>query len=158
MKETAIDVLVFLFDNYLTIETDNLSDEFALACELEEAGFSSVEINKAFRWLCNLTNLYQNQYSTPQQNPNSVRILTKAEYQKLNSQCQGLLLSLQRVGLLDTTTREIIIESAMALGVDCLSLSVFKRIIGLVLLNSPKQDEWPLWAQTLVFDDESVSH
>lgn len=159
MKETAIDVLVFLFDNYLNIETDDLNDELALTCELEEAGFSSIEINKALNWLCNLADLYQNQSVILQQGPNSARILTEAEYKKLDKACQGLLLNLQREGLLDMMTREIIIESAMALGADRLSLSVFKRIIGLVLLNNPKQDdEGSLWMHTLIFDDESVLH
>ena len=158
MRETVIDVLVFLFDNYLSIETDDLSNELALTCELEEAGFSAGEINQAFDWLGNLADLYQNQGSIREQNPNSVRVLTKDEYQKLDIECQGLLFNLQRVGLLDVMTREIIIESAMTLRVDRLSLFAFKRIIGLVILNSPKQDELSLWAEDLIFENELVLH
>lgn len=158
MKETVIDVLVFLFDNYLSIETDDLNDEVSLTCELEEAGFPEIEINKAFDWLGNLAELYQNQHFVASQHPNSVRVLTKDEHQKLDVECQGFLMNLQRTGLLDTVTREIIIESAMVLGVERLPLSAFKRIIGLVLLNSPRQDDFPLWVEDLIFDEELVLH
>lgn len=158
MKESVIDVLVFLFDNYLSIETEDLNDEAALTIELEEAGFSSGEINKAFDWLCNLADLYQNQQSIRQQQPDSVRVLTHFESQKLDIGCQKLLLNLQKAGLLDTVTREIIIESAISLGTERLSVSAFKRVIGLVMLNSPKENELPLWAEDLIFDNEPVLH
>lgn len=158
MKETVIDVLVFLFDNYLSIETDDLNDEMSLTCELEEAGFPEGEIHKAFDWLGNLAELYQTQHFIMPQHPDSIRLLTKDEYAKLDVECQGFLVNLQRTGLLDTVTREIILESAMGLGVERLALSAFKRIIGLVLLNSPRQDELPLWAEDLIFDDELVLH
>ena len=159
MKENVIDVLIFLFDNYLSIETEDLCDETALACELEEAGFPEGEINKAFDWLGDLSALYQKQLSITEQQVYSVRILTQAERLKLDPECQGFLLDLEKTGLLDTITREIIIESAMTIGVETLSLQEFKRIIGLVILNSPRHEELHLWIEDLVFDDiEAVLH
>jgi Smg protein len=156
MKEAVIDVLVFLFDNYLSIETDDLNDEFALAGELEDAGFSTGEINKAFDWLSKLDDLYKSQDGIVQQGSNSVRVLTQEERQKLDVECEGFLFHLQQIGSLDTMTREIIIESAVTLGIDRLSLAAFKRIIGLVMLNSPTQEELPMWAEDLIFENEEL--
>ena len=83
----------------------------------------------------------------------AVRILTLAEKQKLDAECQGFLMTLEEMNLLDPVTREIIIESAMAIDVDDLTLQEFKRIVGLVVLNSPRHDEILVWVEDLIYDD-----
>lgn len=153
MKENVIDVLMFLFDNYLNIEAEGYSDEMSLALELEEAGFMEGEINKAFDWLGDIADLYHERASLMTAEYDAVRILTEAEKHKLDAECQGFLMTLQAMNLLDAVTREIIIESAMKIEVDELNLQEFKRIVGLVVLNSPRHDEILIWVEDLIYDD-----
>ncbi len=51
MKENVLDVLMYLFENYL--EDDNVyqTDRDTLKVELEEAGFADREVSRAFTWL-----------------------------------------------------------------------------------------------------------
>ena len=55
MKENVLDVLMYLFENYLDDDDNETeADRETLTVELEEAGFAKLEINKAFDWLENL--------------------------------------------------------------------------------------------------------
>ncbi|MEM6936394.1 MAG: DUF494 family protein, partial [Pseudomonadota bacterium] len=51
MKENVLDVLMYLFENYMYDEPDDDPDRASLESSLSEAGFSDREINKAFDWL-----------------------------------------------------------------------------------------------------------
>lgn len=139
MEETVLDVLMFLFDNYLSADIELVGDEEEIADELEQAGFHEHDVNKALDWLGALADLYGEGYELAE-HKQSMRILTAEEKAKLDVQSQGYLLKLQAQGTLDTATREIILESAMAIDVQTLSLGQFKRIIALVLLNNPNTE------------------
>ena len=51
MKETILDVLLFLFENYFYDDPDAVRDRDSLQAGLIQAGFSPTEISKAFDWL-----------------------------------------------------------------------------------------------------------
>ena len=51
MKENVLDVLMFLFENYLYDEPEEAPDRDSLEENLHQAGFTSGEITKAFNWL-----------------------------------------------------------------------------------------------------------
>ena len=51
MKEGMLEVLIYLFENYIFDELSFDPDQEELAEELEGAGFPSIEIDKAFGWL-----------------------------------------------------------------------------------------------------------
>jgi DNA processing protein len=56
MKETILDVLLFLFENYFYDDPDAVRDRDSLQHGLIQAGFSPAEISKAFDWLEELAN------------------------------------------------------------------------------------------------------
>lgn len=159
MKENVIEVLMFLFDNYLSVEEGMPDDEVTLACELEEAGFHAKDITKAFDWLGELADIKNTEPDLLQRPGKSFRIYLPQEERKLDAPCRGFLHQLEMMGLLDTLTREIIIDRAMAIESEQLSLEQFKRIVGLVMLNSGKHDDMMLWIEDLIYDeDEGVIH
>lgn len=139
MSETVLEVLMFLFDNYLSAEVELVGDEDEIADELEQAGFHEGDVNKALNWLGALSDLYREGYELVDHD-RAVRVLTPQEKTKLDTKCQGYLMNLQAQGVLDPATREIILESALAIDVQTLSLGQFKRIIALVLLNNPNAE------------------
>ena len=51
MKENVLDVLMYLFENYMYDEPEDDPDRESLQSSLLQAGFSEIEINKAFEWL-----------------------------------------------------------------------------------------------------------
>jgi len=51
MKENVLDLLMYLFENYIYEEPEAEPDRASLSDSLEEAGFSNVEIDHAFAWL-----------------------------------------------------------------------------------------------------------
>ena len=55
MKENIFDVLMYLFENYMEEEIELPPDSDVIRTELEEAGFQSLEVSKAFDWLDSLS-------------------------------------------------------------------------------------------------------
>lgn len=152
MKENVIDVLMFLFDNYFN--TDGIpEDEMALASELAEAGFQAKTINKAFHWLGELADLKNSQTDIIHPTGKGLRAYLPQEQQKLNAACRGFLYQLEAMGVVDMLTREMIIDRAMAIDVEQLSLRQFKRVAGLVIVNSGCQEQSLSWIEELLCDD-----
>jgi len=144
----VIDILIFLFDNYLITEEGMPQDEQVLVDELEEAGFSGNEITKAFLWLEALADMKEGgAFAAATKAP---RIYLFEEQHKLGAACRGFLLQLEASGMLVPAVREIIIERAMAIDVPQLSLPQFKRIVGWVMLNSGHRDASIAWVEALM--------
>ena len=57
MRENILDVLMYLFENYMNDEIEFDTDEESLRVELQEAGFHQAEITKAFKWLEGLVDM-----------------------------------------------------------------------------------------------------
>lgn len=153
MKENVLDVLMYLFENYMDDETEDQPDQESLKLELLRAGFPNGEIDKAFDWLEGLAavqDVQPYQSGIPAQ---SVRIFTKLEMEKLDVEARGFLLFLEQVGALDPISRELVIDRVMALE-DLIDLDQLKWIILLVLFNQPGQEAAFAWMEELVFDDQ----
>lgn len=150
MKETVLDVLIFLFDNYLNAEIELVGDEDDIADELEQAGFEEQDVFKALNWLGALSELYHENFQV-RESKAALRNLTRYEREKLDVQAQGYFIKLQNQGILDSTTREIILESVMAIDVQNLNLGQFKRIVGMVMLNNPKAESLVACGEDLIY-------
>jgi len=150
IKETVLDVLMYLFDNYMDSDSDFASDEVSMHAELIDAGFSDVEIGKAFLWLDGLS---EQEGTLPVSTTNSLRIYTEDELDRLNVECRGFLLFLEQVQVLTLTTRELVIDRIMALEVDDIDLDQLKWVILMVLFNQPGQEGALAWMEDLVFNE-----
>jgi Smg protein len=153
MKENVLDVLMYLFQNYMDSEAEAQPTKESLEVELTEVGFHHAEIGKAFDWLEGLAMLQQ---SEPRQLPvtnSSIRIFTLQEKEKLDTECRGFLLFLEQVGVLDSMTRELVIDRVMALEVEDFDLEQLKWVILMVLSHQPGQEAAYAWMEDLVFDE-----
>lgn len=154
MKENVLDVLLYLFENYMDEGSEFNPDQETLASELTEAGFHRGEINKAFHWLEGLTALRERQHPLPRAaRLGSLRHYTPREREKLDEACRGFLLFMEQCGVLDPTTRELVIERAMALEVEALTLEQLKWVMLMVLFNQPGQEHAYSLLEDLVFDE-----
>ncbi|RDZ27506.1 DUF494 family protein [Lysobacter silvisoli] len=157
MKESILDVLLYLFEHYFTDDADLVRDRDSLRSgplfdELGQAGFSPAEINKAFEWLDALAQ-QRPSVSRPRAN-GPTRIYFGPELDKLDVECRGFLLFLEQHGILDADQRELVLDRAMALDQDELDLDDLKWVVLMVLFNQPGSEAAYAWMETQMFEDE----
>lgn len=154
MKESVIDVLMYLFESYMEGDGDTNSDRDQLQSMLVDAGFPNIEIEKAFDWLEGLASYHERpqlELSTPE----SIRLYHDNEIEKIDIDSRGFLLFLEQMGVLTATSRELIIERIMALDTDSIDLEQLKWIVLMVLFNLPGEEAAYLWLEDMVFETTS---
>ena len=157
MKESILDVLLYLFEHYLADDADLVRDRDALKSgplfdELGQAGFSPAEINKAFEWLDALAT--QRPAASPARIGGPTRVYADAELDRLDMECRGFLMFLEQHGVLDAGQRELVVDRAMALEQDEMDLDDLKWVVLMVLFNQPWSEAAYAWMETQMFADE----
>lgn len=153
MKESMLDVLMYLFENYYMDDEYELNpDRESLHVELLEAGFAPAEINKAFDWLEGLIRMRDSGTATVQ-TAHAIRLYTDREAVRLDLEMQGFLIFLEQMGILTPTSRELVIDRVMALETDDFDIEQLKWIVLMVLFNQPGQEAAYAWMEDYVFDD-----
>jgi Smg protein len=153
-SESMFDVLMYLFENYMEEGSEFTPDHDSLVFELTEAGFPSGEVNKAFSWLEDLTNLRNNESELPESPGNeSFRMYAPEEQQRLDPDSQGFIMFMEQSGVLDAVTRELVIDRVMALDLEEISLDQLKWVILMVLFNQPGQEHAHVLLEDIVFDE-----
>ena len=156
VNENVIDVLIYIYENYMDAEESVPTDQIILEEELVQAGFPQGEIKKAFNWLDELA-WRQGTLAYADAQPNrSMRIYSERERQRIDLEIQGMLLYLEQTGILDPMSRELVIERAMAIETDELTADDVKWIVLLVLLNQPGQENAFALMEELVYNGEPV--
>src|SRR5690606_5263629 len=113
MKESILDVLLYLFEHYIADDADTLRDRDPLQAGLIEAGFTPSEIAKAFDWLDGLAE--QRAAGSESRCNGPVRVFHGPELDKLDVECRGFLLFLEQQQVLVGHQRELVVDGAMAL-------------------------------------------
>ena len=157
MKESILDVLLYLFEHYFAndavVSGDDLTaQDGPLMGELVEAGFSPAEIRKAFDWLDTLARLRPT--PGPARTNGPTRVFHGAELDKLDVESRGFLLFLEQHGILDADQRELVLDRAMALDQDDIDLDDLKWVVLMVLFNQPGAEAAYAWMETQIFSDE----
>jgi Smg protein len=145
-----LDVLVYLFENYIHEEVDENTDEEALRVTLREAGFPDAKVDKAFDWLETLSAMHENWENL--EPPASFRLYVPAELERLDAAARGLLLFLEQSGVLDPVSRELVIDRLMALDVDKIEVDQIKWVVLLVLSGRPGHEDAFDWMEVFVYD------
>ena len=148
MKENIFDVLMYLFENYMEEEVDILPDSDAIRTELLEAGFQQLAVSKAFDWLESLGSHGLIKTS----NTPTFRIFCREEIAKLDMECRSLIMFLEYTGILTAANREIVIDRAMALDDEEISLEKLKWIALMILLSQPNEEIAFSRMEDLVYD------
>ncbi|NIR27966.1 MAG: DUF494 domain-containing protein [Gammaproteobacteria bacterium] len=151
MKETVLDVLMYLFEHYPDVDMDVDSDEALVRRELIEAGFRDADISKAFAWLEGLTTEYSPVGQAAREG-SAIRVFSAEEMRRLDVECRGFLVFLEQAGVLDARTRELIIDQVMGLETDSVDLEQLKWVALMVLLNQPGNESVAAWVEDFVFD------
>jgi Smg protein len=138
MKETVLDVLMYLFESFVDSDDEPEPDRNALKEELERAGFGEREIEGALDWLEGL-NSADARTSAPQSQ--AIRVFDKSEQQRLDASARGYLLHLEQIGILPPLERELVIDRLLALDDEEVDIDQVKWVVMMVLFSQPGQKE-----------------
>ena len=175
MKENVLDVLLYLFEYYMADNPGQPldSDRDTLESRLVEAGFTTLEIRKAFGWMDSLWQrrsltplaLQHGRHAAPVNDTAdesvlvrpatlpSMRIYVGEELTRLDADCRGFLLFLESVGILSPINRELVIERVLALPEEDMDVERLKWLVLLVLFTQPGEEEAYAWMEELIYDN-----
>jgi Smg protein len=137
------EVLVYVYENYW--RGDACPEPDQLQRKLNAVGFEADEIREAIDWLSGLnlaarcthwlpgaSDAARHDTPTRLQSPNSMRVYSVAEQDHLGADCLGFISFLESSGVLPSPMREIVIDRAMAVPIEELSLDDLKIIVLMV--------------------------
>jgi len=152
MKETVLDVLMYLFESFVDSEDEPEPNRNELRDELERAGFGDREIDRALEWLDGL-NFAE---ATPPTTSISagVRIYDAGEKERFDVGARGYLLHLEQVGILPPAQRELVIDRLLALESNEIDIEQIKWVVMMVLFSQPGNEQAYAQMEDLVFAEE----
>jgi Smg protein len=152
MKESVLDVLMYLFESFVDGEDEPEPSRNELREELEEAGFREREIDRALDWLDGLNATEAETGNVPR--PATMRIYDRVEQERLDAESRGYLLHLEQLGILSPPQREVVIDRLLALDTDEVDIEQIKWVVMMVLFSQPGQEEAYAQMEDLVFADD----
>ncbi|WP_417659316.1 DUF494 family protein [Pseudidiomarina sp.] len=155
------DILMYLFENYIHSDMEVVVNHDELTDELTRAGFHRQEIHKALAWLERLADLQDSQLKPYlNKSPNSsTRVFTAEEVARLDCSSRGFLMYLENLGVLDFSTREMVIDRVMELDMPQFTLDDLKWVVLMVLFNVPGHEEAYDQMEGLLFEEpEGLLH
>lgn|SRR3990167_1016416 len=136
-QETVLNILMYLFHNYMEKDSQLNLNDMKLVDELKSAGFHAHLIGKAFRWLHRLSE-FAAQDTPP--SADSFRVFSDEECQLINTDCRNYILSLERQGVLTPLSREVVIHQTLELINEGIDLNLLKWVTLMVLFNMPNSE------------------
>ncbi len=127
------DILVYVFENCR--QADLSHDTGRVAKKLTAAGFEESDIHEALIWLAGVVRAPQRSLAPLPERGDAFRAFAPKELAKLDVECRGFLMYLEHSGILTPSTREHVIERALAAVSDAISLEQLKLIVLMVLWN-----------------------
>jgi Smg protein len=159
MTGSVLDILIYVFDQYMLAEVPEVPEREALAADLERAGFGRHNVERALDWLADLAG----ERSRADWSSRALRVFSSDELERISTSCRGYLLQLEREGILSPLQREIVIDRLVALDADQDSDEVdidrLKWLVLMVLSSQPGQEQACARMEDLVFDEtDSLPH
>jgi Smg protein len=154
MKESVLDILIYLFENYMDVAEDHPQpDRELLKEELERAGFDETEVARALAWMDGLsaTRLAASDGVASR----ALRVFNSKEQARLDTDCRGFLLHLEHIGILSPSQRELVIDRLMALDAEDIDIEQLKWVVLMVVFIQPGQEQAFARMQDLVFEERA---
>jgi Smg protein len=125
------DILVFVYEHCR--QADLSDDPERVARRLSAAGFEDADICAALTWLAGVARAPQHALTPLPDRDGAFRAYAPREAAKLDADGRGLLLALERSGILSAQLRERVLERALATADRTLTLDQLKLIVLMVL-------------------------
>ena len=152
MKESVLDVLLYLFESFVDSDDEPEPNRNELKGELIRAGFCDREIERALDWLDGLS---AGDVASTAPRQSAFRIFDDAELDRLDAASRGYLLNLEQLGILEPVQRELVIDRLLALDDEEIDVEQTKWVVMMVLFSQPGQSEAYARMEDLAFADDS---
>ena len=150
MKESVLDILIHLFENFLDAEDEPEPSRDALKLELERAGYPEREVERALEWLEGLAD--DQGRSVSESTARAVRVFSGHEVSRFDTTVRGYLLHLENIGILTAPQREVVIDRLLALDTNDIDIEQVKWVVLMVLFSQPGQEGAYERMEDLVFE------
>ncbi len=149
------ELLIYMFENYLS--SKSYLDFNNISMELEAAGFDNDDIEEAFDWFSQLKAMSDKipQAIDAKENTN-LRIFTEKEYKKISSEGLGFILFLEQAKVLNSIEREIIIDRAMVLNQNIISIDEVRWVVMMALWNNGKENDY-LFVEDALYNKDTLT-
>lgn len=131
------EILMYLFENYMDGSVALNAQANVIVDELEQVGFSRLEINRALDWLDGLNQMQEAVQTSAPVHAHAIRYYTQEETERLSVEERGFLLYLEQLSILDPMTREVVIDRLLALDRREVDLGKIKWVVLIALFNQP---------------------
>ncbi len=146
------DILIFLFESYF--DAGSYPDADKLTVKLNAAGFEEEDITQAVAWLSGLRQLSLSDYPASI-NQSGSRCFADLERQRISIESLRFISFWEQSKMISPIEREMIIDRAVALGRENLSLEKVKLIALMVLWNQ-HEDLDPMIIEDLLTPADSA--
>jgi Smg protein len=153
MRQTVLDVLHYLFEQYLGEGGDPALDQRRLQAELHDAGFSEPDVARAFDWLQGLSGETDDTALSVLPSATAIRVFAESEADRLSTEIRGFIHFLGHAGVLNAQCREMVIDRLMALESDEIDLDQARWVVLMVLFNQPGQEDSAAMLEDLLLDE-----
>lgn len=141
MTENVLKLLRYLIERHADSDGDLNMGDYEILDELEEAGFDPELAQRMFSWLVNLKAIQQAEDHHTKADSSAIRIFNPEECDHLAPTIRGFLLFLEQVGILNSITRERVINRLMAAKDVSIDLDHAKLMALFVLYHDDKNKE-----------------
>ncbi|MEL0628479.1 DUF494 domain-containing protein [Psychromonas aquatilis] len=155
------EIIMYLFESYIQVDQTMELDTQEVTDELMQEGFQKSDITKALAWLDHLANMHNQdpQSKTTPEQKTSHRIYNKQEQMQISVDSRNYISYLEQAKILNTYTRELVIDCIMSLDSKELTLEDVKWLILMVLFNSPSSESEFLQLESMLMDfEEGLIH
>ena len=131
------EILMYLFENYMDGSVALNAEPDIIVNELEQVGFSRLEIGRALDWLDGLNQMQEAALACTPIHSQAIRYYIQEETERLSVEERGFLLYLEQLSILDPMTREVVIDRLLALDRREVDLGKIKWVVLIALFNQP---------------------
>jgi len=151
LRERVLAIVSFIAQYFL--DDSDMMTETDLVEELLSVGFEADEIDAAFSWMeSQALSVPANSETSLAVPATSTRVFSTEENRAISRDARGFLIRLRTLGLLDDNTQEEIIDKAMQMADEVVSLKEIKTITVLAMFAN-SQNEWRREFDCLLEDD-----
>jgi Smg protein len=148
------EVLVFMFENYFAHHAEPAHE--VLTQELAAAGFADTDINGAVSWFDEMQSMLAQPPAIYCHKDSGMRIFACYELKKINLESISFILFLQQANVINDVERDLIIDRAMALKQEHISIEEMRWITMIALWNTGREKDY-LFVEDAMFNPRGLT-
>lgn len=143
------EVLVFMFENYFANHAMPNND--VMEQELSAAGFEQTDILGAFDWFQEMKSRLHRADAFYSHKHSGHRVFSETERKKINTESLGFVVFLQQAGVINDMERDLIVDRAMALKQQEITVEEMRWITMIALWNEGREKDY-LFVEDALFN------